>query len=123
MNLSTAVRRQNNGIQRLKDLYSKARSYHMTCTDIANESVKVRNLEVIPRHVKEYLRGYDHALWEGLYQDLEFCYVIDGKIYSVDKKSDRYYEKFGIQPCELSDKPCAHFWKGTDKPFSTVEPL
>ncbi len=125
MRLSTAINIQIKLEQRLNDLYSRARTYHMTADKISSESAHIINgiHPKTPRHVKGYLRGYSSAMWRMLYNDLEFCYVIDGKIYSVYRNSERYYEKFGIKPGDLRDKPCAHFWIGTDKPFGEVKKI
>ena len=76
-----------------------------------------------PNWVREFANGYFECLFDQLYEhDLEFCYINSyGEILSTYKDSPRYYEDQGYTPHDLNNMPWSgHFWKGTDKAFSTL---
>jgi hypothetical protein len=78
------------------------------------------NQKGIPYWVFSYLEGMREVLQNDLYQNhLEFCYTLNGTLYSIRKESDYYYEKHNIDPEQLSKKSTmsGHYWIDTDKPF------
>ena len=75
--------------------------------------MKVAGIKKYPRYVRAYLQGVRDTLTAQIqHSDLEFCYRIKGKKYSIRKESDAYYEKHGISPSELHKRAdvSGHYW-------------
>lgn len=55
-----------------------------------------------PGYVWEYLNGYYDAI-SAIHQknNIRFMYLVDGKLYGIDRQKDDYYEKNGISPEQL----------------------
>jgi hypothetical protein len=51
--------------------------------------------------------------------DLEFCYIVNGKKYSIRKNSPDYYANHNISPKQLCNnmKFSGHYWIKTGKLF------
>jgi len=124
MNLDRAIAIQNQAISSIRDAYSTSRSLKSTA-EVTSE--RVSNIfkalpKSTPRHVREFLRGYNHALNDALWSDVEFCYRdAEGVLYSTHRGSThRSTEEFYStgRGCELGNLECAHVWRGTDKPYT-----
>lgn len=126
MNLTKAVRKQLLGENRVRDIFSKHRiykSHHMVIWEEYLEFLDKLPKDT-PKWLKSYFNGMSRVLMDLYYRnDVEFCYVINGKIVSVYKGSTRNYKNFGISVSELGGNPSGHFWKGSDKLFSDVSIL
>jgi len=121
MRIKRAVQIKIEGKGRLYDLHSSCKIFKMTSEERNEKLLKIleRMPKGTPSWVRSYLHGVQDALTDDLYKNhLEFCNEVDGKLYSVNRGSDRYYEKF-VSPRELHEKGTkkGHYWKGTDKPF------
>lgn len=120
MKISTENNKRIMGVQKIDSLYYTARACGLTSMEMSERFINILEHLKAPQWVNWYLRGYRDCLWAGLFQnDLEFCYIVDGKRYSIRKDSELYYEKHGISPKELSDKQTSsgHYWIKTGKPF------
>lgn len=125
MKISRAVAIQNQFVVRLRDVYSTVRMCRMMHADaikICRERVFDALPKSTPRHVQEFLRGYDCALYDAIWSEVEFCYRdAEGVIYSTHKDSThRLTQEFYAsgRGCELCTLERAHLWKGTDKPYT-----
>ena len=120
MKITTALNHRDRGKQALHSLYHMAVLCHMPSDEIHKRSMEITNIKGAPYWVKAYLDGVESVLRDNLYRyHLEFCYTIDGKLYSVNRGSDRYYEKFGITPSELNERQTSygHYYIGSDKHY------
>lgn len=76
--------------------------------------------------VSGYVAGLIARHRNETWQKVEFCYLVDGVLYSTHKDSDKrktaeFYD--AGKGSVLADMPCAHFWKGSDKPYTKVDRL
>lgn len=74
-------------------------------------------------YVSGLIARHRSEIWQ---KHVEFCYLVDGVLYSTHKDSDKrktaeFYDagKGNV----LADAPCAHYWKGSDKPYTKVDRL
>lgn len=104
-------------------LFSRAKKEGLSSDEIHDayreyrEKIKINEY---PRYVSSYLRGVFDGLNESVHRhDIEFCYIINDKRYSVRRESPLYYEKHGFSPKELHDKAShsGHFWIVAGKPY------
>ena len=69
----------------------------------------------------QYAKGYDMALHNQLWRnDLEFCYVVDGVLYSTHKDScHNNAEVFYDRGSEFMDSlERGHYWKNSSVKFA-----
>lgn len=81
---------------------------------------------VYPAFVQGYVFGLLAAHRAAQWSKMEFCYVENGILFSTHRESvHRSTQEFysSGRGCELGKLPCAHFWKGTDKPFTPIRPI
>lgn len=127
MKLNRAVAIQSHLKGRLGDVYASARIFHLTSKQLNKRAFGIYDglPKDIPRHVREFIRGYEARLQDELYQrDLEFCYLYDGVLYSTHKESthrltEEFYDR--NEGHLLCNCPNGHYWKGTNKPYFTGE--
>ena len=63
---------------------------------------------------RAYLRGWYESDLNRVWQLVEFCYIINGVQHSTHRHSI-----FPRVPAEsMKGNVCAHYWKGTDKPYT-----
>ena len=120
MKIKRAVDIQCHSRTKLLDIYGGAAIYKSKSEEISKRIAEYKNKlpKDTPAWVKSYIDGYADALTKMLYQyKLEFCYLIDGRLVSTYKNSERYYEKMGYSISDLTDKPNGHYWIGSDKPY------
>lgn len=122
MKITTALNKQQKLSMRLGDLFSKGAIYSMKATDMwAEEREIIFGDKSLPRWVRSYLEGQAAVHRANLYRyKLEFCYVLDGKILSVNRDSERYYEKLGYEVGQLTKAPRGHYWIGKNRPYSDI---
>jgi len=97
MKTNTAYRKQEVLIQALKDVYSSARVSHRESFDInADITAVFETAAKCPRWLRSYLRGYARALYEAHWNQVEFCYNIEGIWYTTSHRSvrDRYPDEW-----------------------------
>jgi len=122
MNSDRVYKVQDRAKHTMFSIYSSAKSYKSTSSEIRK---RVRELfdslpKGTPYYVRSFLRGMEEVLQANLYRYcFEFCYTVDGHLYSTCRKSDRYYEKHDITPSQLQSRSTAngHYWADTDKPY------
>lgn len=120
-----AVERQ--ALNFIISLFRRAKEQGMTSDELHelyNAYRKQVKIEKYPRYVSSYIMGVFDSL-KALAQDndLEFCYVVDGKRYSIQKDSPLFFEKHHFSPKEIYDlaEQCGHFWKESGKPYYVDE--
>ena len=109
------------------DIYSSAKNFKLSSDQINDRKNKLkRNIPTgTPSWVLSYVEGMEEVLRQDLYNNhLEFCYKINEILYStsrnsLDRKSSRYYEDYGIAPSDLQKLSTSngHYWINSDKPF------
>jgi hypothetical protein len=122
MNIDRANKIKSQAVSNVFGIFSSARIYKSTSTEINDRFLNLKKSlpKGTPQWVSTFLDGMREVLVANLYADaLEFCYVVKGKIYSVNKESDRYYEKHGITPEQLNNlqESSGHYWIDTEKAF------
>ena len=68
-----------------------------------------------------YFAGYIAAKRSELWNEVEFCYMVKGELYSTHRDSNRKTTEEFYQTGRghiLVDSPGAHYWKGSDKKFT-----
>jgi uncharacterized cupin superfamily protein len=114
---------ESRGLHAVMRLWKDAREYKWTSSKIHDkflEYKKFNKLDKYPRYVSSYLQGvFDCEKAKVQFNELEFCYVIEGKLYSTHGDSPRFYESHGFSPKEVYDKAShsGHYWIGSDKPY------
>ena len=105
MHLDQSVKIKIAGKQAISSMYRTARRNHYPASTIhTNYLDYIKGLpKGTPQWVKFYLQGYRDCESERIYEILEFCYVVDEKLYSVRRDSGRYYESYDITPKYLND--------------------
>jgi len=97
-------------------MFKTAKKYGWSSTALNEhylDYLKMINVDKYPRYVRSYLSGVRDTLNAQIqFADLEFCYIVDGKKYSIRRESDMYYEKHGITPSELHKRATlsGHYW-------------
>jgi hypothetical protein len=122
MDLDKVLRVQEMGKRGVYSLYRSAITFKMTSTETNDKYLEIisRLPKDTPRYVRAFMQGMREALVSDLYNThLEFCYKIKGKLYSVNRDSDRYYEDAGITPSQLHEQQESngHYWRKSDKVF------
>ena len=116
MRIDRAVKIQADLTSAVRDLYSMARTFKLTSSEINERYAKlIARYPKLPRHVENYVRGYRDCLSDSLYpHDLFHAYEWQGQL----------YEKWDSFPVELKEQVRAdkvivhgHYWKGTNKPY------
>lgn len=130
MKIERSLKIQGQLITRLQDLYHLATTVHMTSQDM-NERFN-RLFEPYPKlpvWVREYVRGYRHALDDNLYRNhLQYGYEWQGLVYPANwdnlPEELKEYLRKGNETIRHG-----HYWKktltmaGNDKPFFVTEGL
>jgi len=104
-------------------LFKNALEYGWSSREIQDKYNGYRadiNLQQLPRYVSSYLTGCFDTLSTKIHnEDLEFCYIVKGKRYSIRKESDMNYEKCGITPEALSSSytESGYYWIKTGKKY------
>lgn len=118
---------------RIEDCYHMARVCRMTSiaardylekhvlSEVNRTIGKVRPRPVYSYGMRGFVSGYCRALDNARYRnDLEFCYVENGILFSTNKDSlHRSTEEFYAagRGCELPYLQSGHYWRFSDKPF------
>jgi hypothetical protein len=73
-------------------------------------------------YIQGFVQGLESVHWANLYRfHLDFCYLVDGVLYSTHKttarrKTDEFYARG--EGHLLNNAPSGHYWIGSDKKFS-----
>lgn len=116
---------------RVFELFSTVRVCRMTSAQVIERTDSAIYEELNRKHgtravyssyVKGYVAGLISAARARIYaEQVEFCYVIDGVIFSTHKTSShRLTEEFysAGRGAELANYPSGHFWKDSNKPYT-----
>lgn len=117
MKTELALRHRDALVSRLRSAFSAAEISGITSTAL-NDSVRGCYAAVpagAPSWVKEYGRGYEKALYDGLYErHLMFGGFYNGQWYSTHSKRDDYYGRNGIDASAFADDGAVtargHYW-------------
>jgi hypothetical protein len=115
---------------RVSDVYSTIRVCKMSYTDSLEYVEKHIYSELNRKHGKRavynaYIHGYVYGLMVAARNDIwrnhvEFCYKVDGVLYSThsdsDKRKTEEFHSVGMGNV-LSNAEGCHYWKGSDKPY------
>lgn len=118
----------------LRTVFSEARSMGWTSKQM-HQAIETRVYEPLaqlhaPRHLVRYVRGYERALHDALYETtLVYGTIIDGQFYSTHSAREDYYQKHGISPVAFAtythepgapESTVGHYWPmpdGTVRPY------
>ncbi len=111
MRIETALNKRDSAVRSIRDLYSSAYHSGMTQREMLTRKARiVERLAKCPGWVREFVRGYESALFDRLYEAspmggpaLVFGGWVDGRFYSVHRNRPDYYESNGFSPAEFSD--------------------
>ena len=128
MKTDTALRHRTRAVRELQDLHHSLRISHGDFDYYLERKAEIRkSIKHCPGWVRAYFSGQADLLFKQLYQnELEFCYLLEGDLYSVWKKSthkttDELYRAGRGHELALANEeqvPRAHYWRGTDIIFS-----
>lgn len=126
MRIERALRTRDLAKNAYYSAFHLAKISKMTSTQLNGQLIEIRKNfpKRTPAWVSHFLDGMQEVLREDLYRNhLEYCYVLNGTIYSTRKDSDRYYEKHGLTASDLGKGATSggHYWIETDKVFFSVE--
>ena len=74
-------------------------------------------------YLKGFVQGVCNVYRQQIWNEVEFCYLVEGVLYSTDKKSaKRSTEEFYStnRGHELCNYVGNFYWKHTEKPFTTL---
>ena len=121
MRIETSLNHRQRAGTAIADLWSAARIYKMSHEDILKRKKEILStIAHCPQWVKEYVNGQDSVYFKMHYQHLEFCYLVEGVLYSTYKKSTRpTTEHFFSRDMGhvLSDAPNAHYYLDSECKF------
>jgi hypothetical protein len=127
MRIERALRLRQGAINDLNGLISSAENFKYTSEKVNHrfgEILKRLNSVKSPLWITNYLEGMRDYWISTLYRyKLEFCYKVDGKLYSTHKASSRNYEACGFSPKQLYElqESSGHYWIDTDSPWSVSD--
>jgi len=120
MRITTALKRRDNLVSALRDIYSMAGVYGLAHVDLHKrcQDAYARYCDKAPSWVREFADGYRKALNDAAYRhELVFGGFVDGKFYSTHRDRPDYYEKNGIEPCAYADDGLVtrrgHYWRAS----------
>jgi len=121
MKIERALAIRNEASQSVRHIYSSAENFQLPSSEISERINKMKKNfpKGTPYWVISYLEGVESMLRDILFREkLEFCYTVEGELYSTRRESSRYYEKY-FKPSELNKKQSASgfYYQDTDKPY------
>ncbi len=123
--IGKSLRVRDSGKNALRDLYSSARHFGLSHSEIMtrrNEIYDQGGINAAPHWVKSYLEGYWQHIMDSAYRyDLMFGGTLNGRFYSTHSDRSDYYAKCGISAREYADdgrvRNRGHYWIATGKVF------
>lgn len=122
---TTQYNHYSKALSQIKDLYSKAKIYKMTSHAITTEYIAIE--ASVNKKLNQYynglLSGYANCEMDKLWDCMEFCYDIDGVLYTTDKNKDQKSNKPNwrtLSDYNMKGRKCAHYWINTDKPYTEI---
>jgi hypothetical protein len=119
MKISTAVNHQRRFIQRVRDVYSHANICMWSHEELIKHTLEIKTspeFKRCPRHVTEYVRGYEMALYDQLWNKMVSCFI------SLESGTI-YFGKYPESPSKITF--LGHAWPGLKSPdlkFYTKRP-
>ena len=122
MKIERALKIRDRAKTRIYDSYHLGRISRLTSERINSYVINIKSEmpKGTPQWVKSFIDGMVEVLNSDLYfNHLEFCYMVDGKLLSVNKDSKRHYSKAKITPKQLHDRATlsGHYWRDSDRPY------
>ena len=119
----TWFNKQQRALSVLKDIYSAGKTYKNPSTwftEQYQEKVVPILAKNVPSHAKSYISGYQHCLFDSMWQYMEFCYCVDGIWYTTSKGETVKPKLRDLENLNMSGNLCTHFWKDTYKPYTEI---
>jgi hypothetical protein len=106
----------------LLKLFKSASEQGFSSSEINKKYLEYReqvDINSFPRYVSSYITGIRDVLAAQIESEMEFCYVIGDKRYSIRRESDMYYEKHNLSAKDIYEKSSisGHYWIKTGKPY------
>lgn len=122
MNSKTAYNKMTQALSTLKSIYSQGKCFKSPSTWFTAQYVeKVQPIIAkCPEHTKSYIAGYQHCLFDSLWQYMEFCYQVDGIWYTTSKGETVKPKLRDLKNQNMSGNLSAFFWKDTEKPYTEI---
>lgn len=113
---------------RISEVFATCHLMNSSCTELNERIDRFVNSEVnrktksgrnvYDRLTKGFVMGQIHLQHELILKHMEFCYTIDGKLYTTSKVSDKpkVEQFYGTDSTgKINSSMCGHYWFGTDK--------
>ena len=103
MRIGTALNHQDRYLQRIRGLYHHCQVFCLHADDRLNKVTdlwrEINSHKGLPRHVHAFLAGYERCLWERHWEQLDWVFPWDGKIYpgwgELPEEGREYYKRPG----------------------------
>lgn len=119
MKTTTAFKKREAALTRIRDRFNAAKIYKPTSKHIHSQVLEImEDVKSCPGWVRDYIRGYYECLFDSLWQHMEFCYEVNGVLYTTNRNSDKPHWDT-LPDYNMKGKLCAHYWFGTDKPYTS----
>jgi len=125
MKLDTAIKIKMSAMSRVSDVIYMGVLCKQTSSEINMAFIKLKG--DLPKDTPQWLIYYFNGIYDTMIHklymnDLEFCYLVNGKLYSIVKTSRRYYgDKFSPKDLYDSQESSGHYWIDSNKPFFNGE--
>jgi len=113
------IKAENNAKHFIIRVFGNAKQYGWSSEQINKEVLDYKSRAKIgsyPRYVSSYISGcFDMMTALAYSNELEYCYMIGDKKYSIRKESDMHYTKHGITSQDLCEKSSysGYYWIAT----------
>lgn len=125
----TNLNKEKRAVSQVRDLYRLAPIAKLSSAELSARFVDILDttLAKTPQAVRSYVRGWRDCLDAQIWGNLEFCYEVDGTLYTILKPGEGshrpHYSALGDDWGPRLNAPgvrSAYFWKGSDKPFTEL---
>ena len=125
MNITTSLRHRDRAYRAIVSIWSIAILSKSTHRNIIEQKTKVMDsMKHCPQWIRAYVEGVNNLLFDQHFKELEFCYLVEGELYTTCKKDtgkkkvDVFYGRDDITVSDyLNSKNSNHYYMGTSKPF------
>ena len=119
---TTQYNKYSRCLTHIRDLYSKARAFHMSADAIAKEyNEKIQpEMKGLSQYYVGVLNGYKNCLYDSLWAEMEFCYIVDDTLYTTSRSGSNKPCWDALPDFNMSGKLRAHYWRGTDIPYTAL---
>jgi hypothetical protein len=123
MRAAQAARAQRDAQTRIVDIVNAGEHFHSAYDHISRQAFAAIP-PTLPGYAREYLRGYLNARLDLLWRNTEFRYQLaDGSWVNATDLEYNGTDQSSGHWVATHNPPAAHFWKGTDRPFTHPQPI